>query len=84
MDIVTGTKDTMLRVKPFKYIYQKEIVMYAYLKKLDYFATECTYAPNSYRGYVRDLVKKLEKIRPSVIVDIIHSAEICIAFSFFL
>ena len=73
--MVTGSKETLLRVRPFKYIYQKEIVLYAYLKKLDYFATECTYAPQSYRGYVRALLKNLEKIRPSVIVDIIHSAE---------
>lgn len=75
VNIVTGSKDTIERVRPFKYIYQKEIVLYAYLHKLDYFATECTYAPNSYRGYVRELLKKLEKIRPSVIIDIIHSAE---------
>ena len=25
------------RCKPFKYTYEKEIVMYAYFKKLDYF-----------------------------------------------
>ena len=31
------------RCKPFKYTYEKEIVMYAYFKKLDYFSTECIY-----------------------------------------
>ena len=30
--------------------YEKEIVMYAYFKKLDYFSTECIYSPNAYRG----------------------------------
>ena len=32
------------RVKPFKYTYEKEIVMYAHYCKLEYFCTECTYA----------------------------------------
>lgn len=63
------------RVKPFKYCYEKEIVMYAYFQKLDYFSTECIYAPNSYRGFARTFLKDLESIRPSVILDIIHSGE---------
>lgn len=50
----------MPRVKPFKYTYQKEIVMYAYFKKLDYFSTECVYAPFAARGLARDFVKDLE------------------------
>lgn len=49
--------------------------MYAHFKKLDYFTTECIYSPNAYRGYVRELIKDLEKIRPSTIIDIIHSGE---------
>lgn len=81
VDIVTGGlkgKDDEVglpRAKPFKYTYEKEIVMYAHFKKLDYFSTECIYAPNAYRGYVRELIKDLEKIRPSTIIDIIHSGE---------
>ena len=47
--IVTGADGEMARSKPFKYTYEKEIVMYAYFKKLDYFSTECIYAPNAYR-----------------------------------
>ena len=47
-------------MKPFKYTYQKEIVMYAYFKKLDYFSTECIYAPFAARGLARDFVKDLE------------------------
>ena len=35
VNIVTGSKETIERVRPFKYIYQKEIVLYAYLNKLD-------------------------------------------------
>jgi len=41
------------RVKPLKYAYEKEIVLYAYHKKLDYFSTECIYSPFAYRGHVR-------------------------------
>lgn len=63
------------RSKPFKYAYEKEIVMYAYFKQLDYFSTECIYSPNAYRGYARSFLKDLESIRPSSIIDIIHSGE---------
>ncbi|PWN28946.1 hypothetical protein BDZ90DRAFT_250199 [Jaminaea rosea] len=63
------------RSKPFKYAYEKEIVLYAYFKSLTYFSTECIYSPNAYRGYARAYLKDLEAIRPSAIVDIIHSGE---------
>lgn len=63
------------RSKPFKFTYEKEIVMYAYFKKLDYFSTECIYSPNAYRGYARSFLKDLEAIRPAAIIDIIVSGE---------
>ena len=74
-DIVTGSVDNIPRVKPLKYCYEKEIVMYAHFKKLVYFSTECIFAPNAYRGHARKFLKDLERIRPSVIMDIIHSGE---------
>ena len=59
--IRTGDEGSPLpRVKPFKYTYEKEIVMYAYFKKLDYFSTECIYAPYAARGFAREFVKDLE------------------------
>jgi len=64
-----------MRCKPLKYAYEKEIVMYAYFKQLVYFSTECIYAPNAYRGHARTFLKDLEKIRPSAIIDIIHSGK---------
>ncbi|XP_046554128.1 cytoplasmic tRNA 2-thiolation protein 1-like isoform X2 [Haliotis rubra] len=73
--ITTGMDGALPRCKPFKYTYEKEIVMYAYFKKLDYFSTECIYSPNAYRGFARAFIKDLEKIRPSAIIDIIHSGE---------
>lgn len=63
------------RSKPFKYTYQKEIVLYAHYKKLDYFLTECTYAPEAFRGTARELLKLLEALRPLCIMDIIYSGE---------
>jgi cytoplasmic tRNA 2-thiolation protein 1 len=65
---VTQGESNIRRSKPFKYTYEKEIVMYAYFKKLDYFSTECIYSPNAYRGHARTFLKDLEAIRPSAIV----------------
>lgn len=73
--ITTGNEESIPRCKPFKYTYEKEIVMYAYFKKLDYFSTECIYSPNAYRGHARAYIKDLEALRPSAIIDIIHSGE---------
>eukprot|EP00047_Mylnosiga_fluctuans_P012523 m.26567 g.26567 ORF g.26567 m.26567 type:complete len:385 (-) comp4308_c0_seq1:473-1627(-) len=73
--IITGADEALPRCKPFKYTHEKEIVMYAYFKRLDYFSTECIYAPNAYRGYARAFLKDLEAVRPSSILDIIHSGE---------
>ncbi len=70
-----GSEGALPRCKPFKYTYEKEIVLYAYYKNLDYFSTECIYSPNAYRGHVRTLIKDLERIRPSSILDIIHSGK---------
>jgi len=73
-DIITGSEGAISRCKPLKYTYEKEIVMYAYFKHLHYFSTECVFAPNAYRGHARAFLKNLEKIRPTAIMDIIHSA----------
>lgn len=75
VSITTGEDGKLPRSKPFKYTYEKEIVMYAYFKRLDYFSTECIYSPNAYRGYAREFLKEIEAVRPAAILDIIHSAE---------
>ncbi|OWM70622.1 hypothetical protein CDL15_Pgr014295 [Punica granatum] len=51
------------------------VFTYAYFKKLDYFSTECIYSPNAYRGFAREFIKDLERIRPRAILDIIKSGE---------
>jgi cytoplasmic tRNA 2-thiolation protein 1 len=74
--IVTDSAATDIkRSKPLKYAYEKEIVLYAHHKKLDYFSTECIYSPEAFRGTARTLIKDLEKIRPSSILDIVRSGE---------
>lgn len=74
--IVTGSDASEVkRSKPLKYSYEKEIVLYAYHKKLDYFSTECIYSPEAFRGSARSLIKNLEKVRPSAILDVVRSGE---------
>ncbi|KAL0323234.1 UNVERIFIED_CONTAM: Cytoplasmic tRNA 2-thiolation protein 1 [Sesamum angustifolium] len=82
--ITTGEDGPIPRCKPFKYTYEKEILRswalnllftYAYFKRLDYFSTECIYSPNAYRGFAREFIKDLERIRPRAILDIIKSGE---------
>jgi cytoplasmic tRNA 2-thiolation protein 1 len=74
--IVTASSASEIkRSKPLKYAYEKEIVLYAHHKKLDYFSTECIYSPDAFRGSARTLIKDLEKIRPSSILDIVRSGE---------
>lgn len=73
--IATGMDGALPRCKPFKYTYEKDIVMYAFHKNLTYFSTECIYSPNAYRGFARTYIKDLERIQPSTIIDIIHSGE---------
>lgn len=61
------------RSKPLMYAYEKEIVLYAHHKKLDYFSTECIYSPEAFRGSARTLIKSLERIRPESILDVVRS-----------
>jgi len=71
---VTASEGLTPRIKPMQCLYEKEIVLYAHFKKLDYFTTECTYSKEAFRGNARGLLKDLEVIRPRVIADILHSA----------
>jgi cytoplasmic tRNA 2-thiolation protein 1 len=73
--VTDSAASNIKRSKPLKYAYEKEIVLYAHHKKLDYFSTECIYSPEAFRGSARTLIKDLEKIRPSSILDIVRSGE---------
>lgn len=76
-----GTILSLPRAKPFKYSYQKEIVLYAFYKKLLYFSTECTYSPGAYRGNARTFIKELEKHDPKIIMNIIKSGDLMFKFT---
>ncbi|OAX82114.1 cytoplasmic tRNA 2-thiolation protein 1 [Emergomyces africanus] len=73
--VTESSASDIKRSKPLKYAYEKEIVLYAHHKKLDYFSTECIYSPEAFRGSARTLIKDLEKVRPSSILDIVRSGE---------
>ena len=73
--VTASAASDMKRSKPLKYAYEKEIVLYAHHKGLEYFSTECIYSPEAFRGSARTLVKDLERIRPSAILDIVKSGE---------
>jgi cytoplasmic tRNA 2-thiolation protein 1 len=73
--VTSSAMSEIKRSKPLKYAYEKEIVLYAHHKKLDYFSTECIYSPEAFRGSARTLIKDLEKIRPSSILEIVRSGE---------
>ncbi|KAM0806182.1 putative PP-loop ATPase superfamily protein [Usnea florida] len=75
-NIVTASAASDIkRSKPLKYAYEKEIVLYAHHKALDYFTTECIYSPEAFRGSARTLIKSLERVRPSAILDVVKSGE---------
>ncbi|KAI9829441.1 MAG: nucleotidyltransferase [Phylliscum demangeonii] len=73
--VTASTGSAHKRSKPLKYAYEKEIVLYAHHKKLDYFSTECLYAPDAFRGSARTLIKDMERIRPEAILDVVRSGE---------
>lgn len=50
-------------------------MLYAHHKSLDYFSTECIYSPEAFRGSARALIKNLERVRPSAILDVVKSGE---------
>ncbi|CAI5447416.1 unnamed protein product [Caenorhabditis angaria] len=74
-NIITGEEGDLPRAKPLKYCFERDIVMYARVNQLEYFYTECIYAPNSYRGFARIYVRNLEKAQPRAILDLIRSGE---------
>uniref|UniRef100_A0A0D9YBB6 Cytoplasmic tRNA 2-thiolation protein 1 n=1 Tax=Oryza glumipatula TaxID=40148 RepID=A0A0D9YBB6_9ORYZ len=81
--ITTGEDGPIPRCKPFKYTYEKEIVIYPYYAISHIFSCDlmlyssivCIYSPNAYRGFAREFIKDLERMRPRAILDIIKSGE---------
>ncbi|RNF02385.1 cytoplasmic tRNA 2-thiolation protein 1 [Trypanosoma rangeli] len=72
---ITAGEGLIPRVKPLKYAYEKEIVLYAHLNNLDYFTTECTYSREAFRGEARMLLKEMEILQSRCIIDTVRSGE---------
>ena len=70
-----GADSAVPRVRPFQYVTQRDIVFYAHFCKLDFFAVECPYACVAFRSYPRHLIKELEAVRPTAVLDIVRSGE---------
>ena len=70
-----GADFAVPRVRPFQYVTQRDIVFYAHFCKLDFFAVECPYACVAFRSYPRHLIKELEAVRPTAVLDIVRSGE---------
>ncbi|KAK2194807.1 bifunctional Uncharacterized protein family UPF0021 [Babesia duncani] len=58
------------RIKPLMRAFEKEVVLYARFLGLEYFSTECTHAPEAFRGYMRNFIKRLESVDPRIIANI--------------
>uniref|UniRef100_A0A2K6DSI4 Uncharacterized protein n=1 Tax=Macaca nemestrina TaxID=9545 RepID=A0A2K6DSI4_MACNE len=68
-------RDALPRCRPLQFASQKEVVLYAHFRRLDYFSEECVYAPEAFRGHSRDPLKRLEAARRSAVLDLGYSAE---------
>ncbi|CAK9441038.1 uncharacterized protein LODBEIA_P49070 [Lodderomyces beijingensis] len=74
--IITESENSSIqRSKPFAFMSQKEIVLYAHYKNLTYFSTECTYSEEAFRGECRNLFHALSSALPSVHTNTIYSGE---------
>lgn len=62
------------RVKPFLHTNEKEIVLYAHHKRLDYFCTECSHAKFAARGGPREAVKAMEAAAPAAVAGLVRTA----------
>ena len=63
------------RCKPLMHCFQKEIVLYAHFRRLQHFATECTYSFGATRGKPRELLTALQAaLQPQRVQDIVRAA----------
>ena len=70
----TSSSLALPRVKPFLHTYEKEIVLYAHHKRLDYFCTECSHAKFAARGGPREAVKAMEAAFPAAVAGLVRTA----------
>ena len=63
------------RVKPLRYIYEEEIMIYAFLHNFPMFETECKFVSLSMRDYLRKILNELERNKPGAKYMLVNSAE---------
>jgi len=68
----TSKKDFVRKIKPLYFMKEKEIMAYAFLNKFNVPFIECPFASESFRGYVRDWLNKLETQTPGTKENIVR------------
>lgn len=63
------------RIKPFCEILEKEIALYAYLKKIEFQSKPCPYSQTALRNDIRTLVNTMEQKHPGLKYTAYRSAE---------
>lgn len=60
------------RIRPLVTITEPEIVLYAYANNLKYHSVVCPYASSAMRNDIRDFLFRMEKKRPSTLINIVN------------
>ncbi|WP_456471653.1 TIGR00269 family protein [Methanocaldococcus sp.] len=63
------------RIKPLKLIPEEEVIFYANINNIEYQDEICPYAPLSYRYRIKEILKKLEEIKPGIRFSILRGYE---------
>jgi uncharacterized protein (TIGR00269 family) len=66
------SKNFVPRVKPFRIISEKEVLVYAILNGIEAVHLPCPYSRFAFRGKVRDFLNEIEKENPRTKINIIH------------
>lgn len=61
------------RIKPLRYIPEKDVGLYAVLNNLDVHQTECPYANHTLRFHVRDFLNAMEEKYPGIKFSAMHA-----------
>jgi uncharacterized protein (TIGR00269 family) len=54
------------RIKPLRAIPERETILYAYFKGIEFHSQQCPYSSNVFRGEIESLLNRLEERRPGV------------------
>lgn len=65
----------VMRIKPFREVYEKEIVIYGMLKGYKLIFDECPYSELPVRATIRDFIYEFEKEHPGRKISILRSLE---------